>query len=286
MNTKKALLMLLVLFPAWFPSRAQEDRGADSNASGTGSDEISKVDSSDAANRTWTAPKKTYYDSYYKVLLKNGTELKATAPFKVQNGRAVFHVLDNWREGPLASIPIDDIDLPATEKANKPKPKPTEPPRPIASSTSIPVFDTREMGALAESAEMKAERERIRKLREQQMEQEYKDYLAAQKPEDKKPEVSDGARSTAVSPAHLMLAKDRKVQKGMNGLAVVLSWGDPDKKEPVPENATQERWTYLVKGREPYFLTFESDMLVQIQNGERLLYTASLDEVVPPKDDK
>lgn len=245
----------------------------------------------DKSQKAWNA-RKSYYQTHFLVVKKDGTSIRCADPFQVKDGRALFHILVNYKQGPLTSLPIDDIDLPATERANKELKEAAAAPPPKPPDTGRPLYDTKDISSALETPEMRAEREHIRKVREESRRAELEMWEESQKPEPSaKPQSA--AREGAVTPEAMKLVKEHKVQKGMTSMAVVLSWGEPDKRQKGVDPDTgdaSELWTYLVKGAEPFVLTLEKDAVVQIQSGDRLLFTASQEAMptpsIPPRKDE
>lgn len=223
-------------------------------------------------------------EAAYVIVKTDGSRIQAESAFEVKDGMIVFRPLTDGKPGALSSLPVGDIDLGATEAVNRgvissdaalpPPPLPPAPPpmpAPAAPNGGRPVFDTKEISSILESDAMRAERERIKQLRAEQEARATREWEAAHQLPT--PTV---ATTPAVSGEEQALVSAKKIRRGMSAAGVTLSWGDADKKARLTEDGVdREVWTYLVKGKAPYVVTFAAGRVVQIQLDERLLFIAA-----------
>lgn len=240
-------------------------------------DELGNVTSSGEEMKAWNASK-SYRDDFYVIVKKDGTSLRAAEPYELKGDQAMFHILVNFRKGPLTFLPIDEIDVDATIKANlepvsAPAPETKTPSRP---SPGNPVYGTKAISSILETEEGRAQRERIKQRREEARQAEIEAWEARQAAKNAPPPAPD-ERKAQIDPESMALAKEGKVRKGMPTQAVIMAWGRPDQKTAeILYGQERERWVYLTRGKPPMEVTVVDGAVVQIRRENRLLYTASL----------
>lgn len=233
-------------------------------------------DENDSSQPGWSQ-RKSYFDDHYVIVKHDGTTILATGPYEVKNGRAVFNLLVNYRKGPLSSIPLSELDVQATDKANQIATEVDSLAAPPAKVyPNVPIFGTKEISSALETPEMKAMRAHIKEQRELERQ-------AMMSPPEPAPIVPPKPPAT-VSPQAIPLIAQGRVQKGMTMAEVSKAWGNADATDKTYfEGDEREVWTYVVKGTAPFALTFSRGKLLQIVHAEQLLYTASLRDTETPR---